>query len=201
MFAAADFRSNTIPMNFRKNEVLFRWALPTSSPPGENDWRRDCSPLAWKNHRLLQWQPDVLPLLSVYYASIRPDAKHVIVLRLLGKGVIYWQETGGPHPDHEQKIVLDSNNATNLKASLIGALPTYSAKARKEVILSAGSLQSPELLMVSGVHPRATLEKFKIPVVFALEGGDKICRTTSCSALDTKSYSRQNRSSLSLLLD
>jgi choline dehydrogenase len=69
-----------------------------------------------------------------------------------------------------KKIVFDGNKATGVEASLIGALPTYNIKARKEVILSAGSFQSPQLLMVSGVGPRATLDQFQIPVVSALEG-------------------------------
>ncbi|KAK7183471.1 hypothetical protein DPSP01_010576 [Paraphaeosphaeria sporulosa] len=69
-----------------------------------------------------------------------------------------------------KKIVFNGKKATGVKASLIGALPTYNIKARKEVVLSAGAFQSPQLLMVSGVGPRATLEKFKIPVVSALEG-------------------------------
>lgn len=38
----------------------------------------------------------------------------------------------------------------------------YTLKARKEVIISAGAFQSPQLLMVSGVGPRATLEKYGI---------------------------------------
>lgn len=38
-------------------------------------------------------------------------------------------------------------------------------KARKEVILSAGAFQSPALLMVSGVGPAETLNKFDIPIV------------------------------------
>lgn len=38
-------------------------------------------------------------------------------------------------------------------------------KARKEVILSAGAFQSPQLLMVSGVGPAETLNKFDIPLV------------------------------------
>ena len=37
--------------------------------------------------------------------------------------------------------------------------------ARKEVIVSAGTFQSPQLLMVSGVGPAATLRNFNIPVV------------------------------------
>ncbi|KAI2467481.1 hypothetical protein F4781DRAFT_444255 [Annulohypoxylon bovei var. microspora] len=38
-------------------------------------------------------------------------------------------------------------------------------KARKEVILSAGAFQSPQLLMVSGVGPADILKKFDIPIV------------------------------------
>lgn len=38
-------------------------------------------------------------------------------------------------------------------------------KARKEVILSAGAFQSPQLLMISGIGPAATLDSFGIPVV------------------------------------
>ena len=37
--------------------------------------------------------------------------------------------------------------------------------ARKEVILSAGAFQSPQLLMVSGIGPAAQLNKFNIPII------------------------------------
>ncbi|KAI0594558.1 hypothetical protein F4775DRAFT_596094 [Biscogniauxia sp. FL1348] len=43
-------------------------------------------------------------------------------------------------------------------------------KATKEVILSAGAFQSPQLLMVSGVGPAETLKKHNIPIVVDLPG-------------------------------
>ncbi|EAW11661.1 GMC family oxidoreductase [Aspergillus clavatus NRRL 1] len=41
----------------------------------------------------------------------------------------------------------------------------YTLTARKEVVLSAGAFQSPQLLMVSGVGPAATLQQHGIPLV------------------------------------
>lgn len=46
----------------------------------------------------------------------------------------------------------------------------YTISAKKEVILSAGTFQSPQLLMVSGVGPKETLEQYDIPVVKELPG-------------------------------
>ena len=43
-------------------------------------------------------------------------------------------------------------------------------QARREVILSAGSIASPQLLKLSGVGPAAELQRFGIPVVHALPG-------------------------------
>jgi choline dehydrogenase len=46
----------------------------------------------------------------------------------------------------------------------------YTLSAKREVILSAGAFQSPQLLMVSGVGPRETLQQYGIPVVADLPG-------------------------------
>ncbi len=47
---------------------------------------------------------------------------------------------------------------------------TKTARCRAEVLLSAGSIQSPQLLQLSGVGPRALLDKFGIPVVYDASG-------------------------------
>ncbi|KUI69398.1 Versicolorin B synthase [Cytospora mali] len=46
----------------------------------------------------------------------------------------------------------------------------FTITAKKEVILSAGVVQSPQLLMVSGIGPAAVLKQYKIPVLADLPG-------------------------------
>ena len=46
----------------------------------------------------------------------------------------------------------------------------YTLSARREVIVSAGTFQSPQLLMVSGIGPARTLQRLQIPVVACREG-------------------------------
>ncbi|CAG9838699.1 unnamed protein product [Diabrotica balteata] len=61
------------------------------------------------------------------------------------------------------KILLKSHKATGVTFIKNGAI--YTAKARKEVILSAGAINSPQLLLLSGVGPREELKKLDIPIV------------------------------------
>jgi choline dehydrogenase len=49
--------------------------------------------------------------------------------------------------------------------SVSDATANYTVKARKEVILAAGVFQSPQLLLLSGVGPKETLDKYAIPVI------------------------------------
>jgi len=59
-------------------------------------------------------------------------------------------------------------------------LPRSEARARREIILAAGAFNSPQLLKLSGVGPRAELERFDIPVIADLPGvGENLQTLTS----------------------
>ena len=64
-------------------------------------------------------------------------------------------------------ITLDKKIHFNAEKRATGVRISTGAtiSARREVILSAGAFQSPQLLMVSGVGPRATLQQFGITVI------------------------------------
>lgn len=73
-----------------------------------------------------------------------------------------------------KRILFDKNKkavgieVTGLLGSVLG-LP-YTISARKEVIVSAGAFQSPQLLMVSGIGPASQLRSLGIPVLQDLPG-------------------------------
>lgn len=72
-------------------------------------------------------------------------------------------------------VVLEGARAGNDGASAVGVRyeqrgKTLEARAAKEVILSAGALQSPQLLQLSGIGPAALLQTHGIPVVKELPG-------------------------------
>lgn len=66
------------------------------------------------------------------------------------------------------KVVFDGNltaKGVELQTSSYGNSKTFRLNATKEVIISAGAFQSPQLLMVSGIGPRAQLEAHGIDVL------------------------------------
>lgn len=68
-----------------------------------------------------------------------------------------------------QKILIKNNIAYGVKFLYRGK-HKMKAFARKEIILSAGVLMSPHLLMLSGIGPRDVLQRHKIPVKIELPG-------------------------------
>ncbi|MBC7662671.1 MAG: choline dehydrogenase [Caulobacter sp.] len=69
---------------------------------------------------------------------------------------------------HTTRILLDGKRAVGVEVRVNGALQPL--KATREVLLCAGSLQSPQILMLSGIGPGAALQKHGIAVVHALDG-------------------------------
>lgn len=71
-----------------------------------------------------------------------------------------------------KKVNFDNQKkATSVVADSNGIF--FELKAKKEVVLAAGALHTPQLLMVSGIGPQETLSKHQIPVVNALPGVGK----------------------------
>lgn len=73
-----------------------------------------------------------------------------------------------------QKILFDKTTATGVLVAPEGVSgvngSSYTLTARNEIILSAGTFQSPQLLMLSGIGPPKTLKGLGIPIVKPLPG-------------------------------
>jgi choline dehydrogenase len=65
-------------------------------------------------------------------------------------------------------VILEGRRAVGVRFRQGGAMK--SARCRREVLLAAGSIQSPQLLQLSGIGPRALLEKHGIPVAVDAPG-------------------------------
>ncbi len=57
----------------------------------------------------------------------------------------------------------------------------YKVFARKEIIISAGAIGSPQLLMLSGIGPKEHLKELNIPIVSNLRVGDNLIYSTLVS--------------------
>lgn len=67
-----------------------------------------------------------------------------------------------------QKILISEKTVTGVNAIIDGTVTTFSCK--KEVIISAGALVTPQLLMLSGIGPASELNKFGIDIKHELPG-------------------------------
>lgn len=72
------------------------------------------------------------------------------------------------------KILIHRENKTAYGVHFMKEGKKYVARAKMEVILSAGSISSPPLLMLSGIGPAEHLKKFNIPVLQDLSVGDNL---------------------------
>jgi glucose dehydrogenase (acceptor) len=69
------------------------------------------------------------------------------------------------------KILIDASTKTAVGAEFLRNRKRMQVKARKEVILSAGTFHSPQLLMLAGIGPRNDLQKLNLPVIQDLPVG------------------------------
>ena len=69
---------------------------------------------------------------------------------------------------HTLRILFEGRRAVGVEARVAGAVRRYGA--RREVLLSAGALQSPQVLMLSGIGPGAQLQRHGITTVHDLAG-------------------------------
>lgn len=69
------------------------------------------------------------------------------------------------------KIIIDPVSKTSVGVEYIKDGVYHSVYARKEVILSAGAINSPKILMLSGVGPAKHLQSHNIPVLADLKVG------------------------------
>ncbi|XP_066922527.1 glucose dehydrogenase [FAD, quinone]-like [Clytia hemisphaerica] len=72
---------------------------------------------------------------------------------------------------HVQKILIDPETKTAKGVLYKKNGKSMTVKARKEVILSAGAVVSPQILMLSGVGPKEELEKHGILIIKELQVG------------------------------
>lgn len=73
-----------------------------------------------------------------------------------------------------KKIHFDKNNIATSVEFVYKGSKTYKVRAKKEVILSAGAIASPQILMLSGIGPKSLLIKNKIGVVKDLPVGKNL---------------------------
>ncbi|XP_055957744.1 glucose dehydrogenase [FAD, quinone]-like, partial [Patella vulgata] len=73
---------------------------------------------------------------------------------------------------HVKKVIIKNKKAVGVEFYHKGTLKSVSVN--KEIILSAGALSSPQILMLSGIGPKEHLKSHGIPVVADLPVGDNL---------------------------
>jgi len=100
-----------------------------------------------------------------YQKNIRNGRRHsaaaaFLVPVLSRRNLFVWPRT------QALRLTIDSGRATGVDVQREGAL--VHARARREVMLAAGAIESPKLLMLSGIGPAADLKRLGLPVVHDL---------------------------------
>ncbi|XP_071867879.1 glucose dehydrogenase [FAD, quinone]-like isoform X1 [Bombus fervidus] len=75
---------------------------------------------------------------------------------------------------HVTKILIDPSSKSAYGVEFVRDGKALRVRAEKEVIVSAGSINSPQLLMLSGIGPKKQLSKHGIPVIQDLRVGHNL---------------------------
>lgn len=82
------------------------------------------------------------------------------------------------------RILIDPKTKVAYGVEFVKHRKVYQVMVDKEVILAAGSIASPQLLMLSGVGPREDLQKLNIPVIQDLRVGYNLQDHSVLNGLD-----------------
>lgn len=75
---------------------------------------------------------------------------------------------------HVTRVLIDPKTRITFGVEFVRDGKLYRIRTRREVILSAGAVNSPQLLMLSGIGPKSDLERHKIPVIQDLKVGHNL---------------------------
>ncbi|XP_059622995.1 ecdysone oxidase-like [Phlebotomus argentipes] len=75
---------------------------------------------------------------------------------------------------HVTKLQIDRQGVVSGVSMILRGKKKLKAFARKEVIVSAGTINTPQILMLSGIGPAAHLQKMQIPVIQDLQVGKNL---------------------------
>jgi choline dehydrogenase len=129
-------------------------------------------PLSIKNGRRAGARDIILEVYNAKTADGKKKYPLDIALNTFATKLLFSPATGGAKPKATGVEYLHGEY-------LFNASPRYNKNsageagkvtAEKEIIVSAGTFNTPHLLMLSGIGPKAELEQFKIPVVADLPG-------------------------------
>ncbi|CAL1545466.1 unnamed protein product [Lymnaea stagnalis] len=114
-----------------------------------------------------QWSEGFVEVQSTLRKGIRQSASRAFLYP-----VLYRKNLDVLTDSLATQIVFNGKRAVGVKFERNGTLTTV--RAKQEVLLSAGTVGSAQLLLLSGIGPKEHLEKLKIPVVADLPVGDNL---------------------------
>jgi choline dehydrogenase len=172
----------------------FMRKLETDSDFGGGDFHGSSGPIIARRFKAEEWLPDQRAFYNAGRAAGFPDCADFNRPKGWGVGPVPFNDRGSIRwstaiaylnparhrlnltirpQSRVRRIIFDRDRATGVE--LISGGEKFVVEG-EEIILSAGAICSPHLLMLSGVGPADQLRRFDIPVVRDLPGGGRNLR-------------------------